>query len=149
MKGNNQSVMPYSTMGGVSLAAMKIADVAAPDAQLFLWAASRSVADAFLLMQLWGFNYRGLFVWLKPLGMGRHMRHQVEFVLWGGRKGARLVAPSQCPRQIVEWKKPARHSEKPPAAYELFAKLSPPPRIDIFARQKRPGFTPWGNEAPI
>jgi N6-adenosine-specific RNA methylase IME4 len=30
----------------------------------------------------------------------------------------------------------------------MIADLCPGPRIDIFARQHRPGFEPWGNEAP-
>jgi N6-adenosine-specific RNA methylase IME4 len=31
----------------------------------------------------------------------------------------------------------------------MIAELCDGPRIDIFARQARPGFEAWGNEAPI
>jgi len=27
--------------------------------------------------------------------------------------------------------------------------FSPAPRVDIFARQARPGFDAWGNDAPV
>lgn len=139
-------VMPYQTMTGVSLAAMRIGEMAADDAQLFLWAPSRSLGDAWLLIGLWGFRWRGLFIWKKQLGMGLHIRHQAEFVLWAAKKGAKSPIGKDCPHQIQEWSKPARHSEKPQAAYDFFASLSPPPRIDIFARQRRPGYDAWGNE---
>ena len=143
------SVIPYSTMTGIQCAALNVPELTAEAGQLFLWAPSRHIGDAYLLLQLWGFRYRGLFVWKKPLGMGRHMRHQCEFILWGGRPGARLVEPKACPTQFHEWKKPKRHSEKPPEAYELMRRLSDAPRLDIFARQSRPGFVAWGNQAPI
>lgn len=143
------SVIPYSTMTVVNIAALRIRDIAAPDSCLWIWATSRSIGDAMLLMELWGFTYRGLFIWMKRLGMGRHMRHQVEMLLWAGRPGARLVDPRKCPRQVHEWPRPRRHSEKPAEAYAMIAELCDGPRIDIFARQARPGFEAWGNEAPI
>jgi N6-adenosine-specific RNA methylase IME4 len=145
--GASVRLIPYSTMTGSQVAALRVSDLATDDAQLFIWATSRSVADAQLLMQLWAFKFRGLFVWLKPgLGMGRHVRSQCEFLLWGGRRGSPLVDPPRCPRQVHQWPKPRRHSEKPAEAYEMIAQLSPGPRIDIFARQNRPGFEAWGNE---
>jgi N6-adenosine-specific RNA methylase IME4 len=147
-RDNTQSMIPYSTMTGIQVAALQVPDLAHPQSQLWLWTPTQNIGDAFLLVQLWGFNYRGLFVWIKPLGMGRHIRHQTEFLLWAGRPGARLVEPRNCPRQIQTWPKPRRHSEKPAEAYDMIRSLSDGPRIDIFARQHRPGFTPWGNEVP-
>lgn len=143
------NLIPYATMTGIQCAALQIPDIADDDAQLFIWATSRSICDAFLLAQLWAFKYRALFVWRKKaLGMGRHIRHQAEFLLWTARRGAPLVDPKQCPHQIQEWPKPRRHSEKPGEAYDLIRQLSCSPRIDIFARQDRPGFLAWGNELP-
>lgn len=146
-RGRAPILIPYSTMTGIQVASMRVPDLAHDQAQFFCWAISRSFGDAFLLMQLWGFQYRGLFVWLKPgLGLGRHIRHQCEFLLWGGRIGSPLVEPKQCPRQVQTWPNPPRHSEKPAEAYELIRSLSEEPRIDIFARLHRPGFDAWGNE---
>lgn len=140
-------LIPYATMTGIQVAALRVPDLAAPDCQLFLWATSRSLGDAALLAQSWAFHFRGLFVWLKPgLGLGRHVRNQCEFVWWGGRRESPAVIPTNCPRQVHEWPATRKHSEKPPEAYALFADLSPGPRLDIFARQARPGFEPWGNE---
>lgn len=139
-------MLPYATMTGVQVAAMGVDRLASQTAQLFIWTTSRNVGDAYLLLQGWGFKYRGLLVWLKNgIGPGRHVRSQCEFCLWGGRRGAPMVEPSEAPHQVQTWPRGA-HSEKPAAAYELFRKLSPPPRLDIFARRKHRGFEPWGNE---
>lgn len=148
-KGRKSVLIPYHAMNGYQVSAMNIRDIATDDSQLWIWAPSRNVGDATSLMQLWGFSYRALFIWKKPgLGLGRHVRHQAEFLLWSGRKGARLVEPKNCPRQIQEWPNPKRHSEKPAEAYALIASLGDGPRIDIFARQHRPGFDAWGDELP-
>jgi N6-adenosine-specific RNA methylase IME4 len=145
--GKGSIPIPYSTMTGIQLAALRIDELAAPSAQLFLWVTSRSMQEAGLLMELWGFSYAALFVWDKrALGLGRHVRHQCEFVLWGRRPGAPLVQSKQCPRQIQTWPKPRRHSEKPAEAYDLFRRLGAAPRLDMFARQNRPGFIPFGNQ---
>jgi N6-adenosine-specific RNA methylase IME4 len=43
-----------------------------------------------------------------------------------------------------------RHSEKPPIFYELIESYFPTlPRIELFARQARPGWSCWGLEAPM
>lgn len=142
-------LIPYATMTGSQVAALRVPDLATPDSSLWIWATSRTVADAQLLMELWAFKFRALFVWLKPgLGMGRHCRHQCEFLLWSARRMAPLVDPRRCPRQVHQWPKPRRHSEKPTEAYDFIRGLSDAPRLDIFARQHRPGFAAWGNQLP-
>src|SRR3989304_4391963 len=95
-------------MGGRAVAALPTPEIAARDANLFLWAIARSIADAFLLVQLWGFSYRGLLVWRKPLGLGLAMRHECEFLLWGARSGARRPATGKAIRQIPHGPPPGR-----------------------------------------
>ena len=144
-------LIPYSTMTGIQVAALRVSEIATMDAQLWIWCCSRSVGDAFLLCQAWGFKYRGLFVWRKVTGkggLGMNMRNQCEFLLWGARRGARISDGVECPWQVHEWRRPGGHSEKPGEAYDMIRHLSDEPRIDIFARQARPGFDRWGNQAP-
>lgn len=141
-----QVLLPYATMSGIQIASLHVAELGGPASQLFVWSTSRSLGDAFLLMQGWGYRYRGLIVWDKQrLGLGQHVRHGYEFLVWGARRGA----PKQrAVPQRQTWK-PRGHSEKPAEAYELIAQLSDEPRLDIFARQTRPGFEAWGNEVTI
>ncbi len=142
---DHESVIPYATMTGIQCAALRVGALAADDAQLFIWSPSRNLGDAYLLLQTWDFPYRGLFAWKKPLGLGLAVRHELEFLVWGARPGARRPRPRKVPRQVHEWPR-GRHSVKPAEAYELIASLSPAPRIDLFARQRRPGFDGWGNQ---
>lgn len=147
IKGGPKSLIPYQTMTGIQVAAMHIEELANHGANLWLWATSRSMGDAFLLLQLWGFRYAGLHVWQKPTGLGVYIRHDVEFLLRGVLPGAPIKLPA--PPQTHHWPRPKQHSEKPAEAYAMIADLCPGPRIDIFARQTRPGFTPWGNQVGL
>lgn len=160
-KAGGKVILPYQTMTGIQLASMRIQDIAAPGGQLWLWATARNLGDATLLLQLWGFSYAGLFVWQKPANLGPWIRHDCEFLLRGVLPGAeiKLPAPVQThqwpeeedgalPIKAHRWKRPKAHSEKPPEAYQMISEYSPGPRLDIFARQARPGFEPWGNQSP-
>ena len=42
-----------------------------------------------------------------------------------------------------------RHSEKPVVAYQLIEKMSPGPRLEMFARDPRDGWDVWGNDEAI
>jgi N6-adenosine-specific RNA methylase IME4 len=146
-KGKGVTLIPYTTMTGIKIAAMRVGEIATDDAQLWMWNTSRNIGDAFNLMQLWGFSYAGLFIWQKPgPNLGPWIRHDSEFLLRGVRRNAKFILPAKV--QTHRWPKPKRHSEKPAEAYAMIAELSPGPRIDIFGRQDRPGFDCWGNEAP-
>ena len=54
------------------------------------------------------------------------------------------------PASSVEVNRPARRREaerKPDEAYELIERMYPTlPKIELFARQNRPGWVAWGNE---
>jgi N6-adenosine-specific RNA methylase IME4 len=145
-KGKGVTLIPYQTMTGIQLASMAVGEVATEDAQLWVWAPSRQLADAQSLMQLWGFSYAGLFIWQKHPNLGPWIRHDAEFLLRGVRRGAKPILPA--PVQTHAWPRPKGHSVKPAEAYAMIEHYSPGPRLDIFARQPRPGFDAWGNQAP-
>ena len=48
------------------LCALPVADLAAPDSALFLWATFPQLPEALRLIKAWGFTYKTVaFVWLK------------------------------------------------------------------------------------
>ena len=56
----------YPTMGIEELCALSVADLAAPDSALFLWATFPQLPEALRLIKAWGFQYKSVaFVWLK------------------------------------------------------------------------------------
>ena len=56
----------YPTMGIDELCTLPVADLAAPDSVLFLWATFPQLPEALRLIRAWGFTYKSVaFVWLK------------------------------------------------------------------------------------
>lgn len=57
-----------------------------------------------------------------------------------------LKVLSDCVDPVVRIRR-ARHSEKPEQFQDLVEKLSPGPRVELFARRGRTGWDWWGWEA--
>ncbi len=56
----------YPTMGMDEICALPVADLAAPNSVLFLWATFPQLPEALRLINAWGFTYKSVaFVWLK------------------------------------------------------------------------------------
>ena len=56
----------YPTMSMDELCALPVAELAAPDCALFLWATFPQLPEALRLIKAWGFQYKSVaFVWLK------------------------------------------------------------------------------------
>lgn len=132
---------------------LPVADIAAKDSVLFLWATFPNLPEAFEVIQAWGFTYKTVaFVWVKQnkkapswfWGLGFWTRSNAEICLLATkgkpkRQSARI-------HQIID--SPIEgHSKKPDEArtriIELMGDL---PRIELFARQETAGWDVWGNE---
>jgi N6-adenosine-specific RNA methylase IME4 len=139
-----------------------VRDVVADTAHLYLWTTGAFIAEAHQLAEHWGFSPKGVIPWVKVkrsaaqqvarsgriedavrMGMGVYIRWCAEFVLFGVR--GKLPTQRNDALGIV-FAERGRHSEKPDALYDLVRTLSPGPRIDLFARQRRAGFVAWGDE---
>jgi N6-adenosine-specific RNA methylase IME4 len=59
-----------------------------------------------------------------------------------------VSAAGQSPPSVIT--SPRReHSRKPDEAYDLIERMYPElPKLELFARQARPGWDAWGNHAP-
>lgn len=53
---------------------------------------------------------------------------------------------ARCDTRWWEWPR-GKHSEKPEAFLDLVERVSPAPRLEMFARRNRLGWDTWGNEA--
>ena len=81
----------YPTMGIDELCTLPVADLAAPDSVLFLWATFPQLPEALRLIKAWGFTYKSVaFVWLKKnrksegwfYGLGFWTRGNAESACW-------------------------------------------------------------------
>ena len=79
--------------------------------------------------------------------MGFYFRNVTEVLLFGVRgKNARTLQQGRTQENIISTKK-REHSRKPDEQYSLIEGCSPGPRLEMFARGPRLGWTVWGNQA--
>jgi N6-adenosine-specific RNA methylase IME4 len=139
----------YPTISTEEICALKVADLAAPDAALFLWATSPHLPEALQVMRAWGFEYKTSIVWVKDRsGLGYWVRDQHELLLISARGDMRSPPAASRPPSVIN--APRReHGRKPDEAYALIERMYPDlPKIELFARGKaREGWGAWGNEA--
>lgn len=140
----------YETMSLERIAAIEVPS--APQAHLYLWCLSQHADWGFEVARAWGFEPVTMLTWCKPtLGVGRFRSNTEQIIV--ARKGSRHGNPfGQGGRHAqatdgtwFTWPR-GRHSEKPDEFYELVERLSPAPRLELFARRKREGWDVWGNE---
>lgn len=135
----------YPTMTVEAIAALDVP--AADDAHLWLWAVNRLMEDAYRVVRAWGFTPMSLLTWCKPgPGMGYYLRTNTEHCIFATR-GRPMVPAEQAMSSWYHWPRRA-HSVKPDPFYELVERVSPEPRLELFARRRRFGWDVWGNEAP-
>lgn len=121
-----------------------MANLARDDAHLHLWTTNAFLFDAREVMEAWGFEYKSVFVWVKPqMGMGNYWRVSHEFCLLGVRGSASFDVHDEM--SWAEWDR-GRHSAKPGRMYEKIERVSPGPYLELFARRQREGWVSWGNE---
>jgi len=139
----------YPTMDLAEIAALPVGDIATADAVLFLWTPAAVLMQAREIITAWGFTYRTGSVWVKPdTGTGHYFRLLHEHLLLAARGD--IPAPHFDARPDSVFHADRReHSQKPDAAYEIIERMYPDlPKIELFARSRRPGWDAWGNEAP-
>jgi ParB/RepB/Spo0J family partition protein len=135
----------YPTMTTEAITKLEVP--AADDCVLFLWATIPMLPAALAVMAAWGFAYKSAIAWIKDkAGTGYWVRSQCELLLIGTRGDIPAPAPGEQPPAVVDAAR-ARHSEKPAVFAELIERLFPNvPKLEMFARQERPGWDVWGNE---
>jgi N6-adenosine-specific RNA methylase IME4 len=140
----------YPTMPLDAICALPVDSVAAADCVLFVWATSPKLAEAMRVIDAWGFTYRTSMVWVKDkIGMGYYARQRHELLLIATRGTLPVPDPAVRPDSVVEAPR-LEHSAKPHIFYSLIEAMYPDmPRLELFARNTRPGWTAWGNEVEI
>lgn len=123
----------YGGMAVEDIAALPIAHLATENAHLHLWTTNAFLFEGKTILEAWGFEYKSCFVWTKPqLGIGNYWRLAHEFLLLGVRGSCPFLDRGQ-----ISWLHEPRgpHSAKPERIRELVEKVSPGPRLELFARR--------------
>ena len=121
---------------------------------LFLWVTNSHLPSGLWLMEALGFRYVTNVCWLKKgnPGLGQWFRGRHELLLFGtsGRGPAtHCRTDDRTLPGALYLPRPGKHSKKPPAYYKLIERRTKGPRLEMFARNSRPGWDAWGNEALV
>jgi N6-adenosine-specific RNA methylase IME4 len=160
----NKPERHYATMSLEDIMALPVADIAADNCLLLLWAVDPMLPQALEVGRRWGFTFKTVgFYWAKqrritstrhklheepdhkmfPMGTGYWTRANPEMCLLFTRGAPKRL--SCAVRKLIV--SPRReHSRKPDCATERAEQLVAGPYLEMFARQARPGWSAWGNE---
>lgn len=139
-------VLPYPTMRLETICEMPVGEMADDDCHLWLWTTNSHLKAGFQVMESWGFKYLVPVHWIKPSGVGNWFIHRTQTLLFGYKKFCRFPLARYRPNILQPAADPKRHSQKPEESYQLIEAVSPPSRLELFARSKREGWDAWGNE---
>lgn len=152
----------YATIALADIAALPVAQLAAPDCYLFLWSTWPHLPQALEVMTAWGFEFVTGGNWTKrtvngrlAFGTGYVLRSASEpFII--GRIGRPSIASRSergvilSPRHVPDSIDAVRreHSRKPPEMRAMIDRLLPRGFFcEIFGREAWPGHDVWGKEA--
>lgn len=144
----------YKTMSLADICNLPVREISEDNCVLFLWTTYPMLQESMKVIEAWGFKYKSIaFQWVKlnkkngkPFyGLGRWTRGNTEPCLIATRGKPKRVSNSvfQLIQTPIEG-----HSKKPQEARDKIVKLMgfSVPRVELFARQKTPGWDVWGNE---
>lgn len=117
---------------------------------LWLWVTDQFLPTGLRVMEALGYRYVRTLCWGKltsreciAFGQGQYLRGAHELCLFGVRGRLRPVSRSQ--RSLVLACR-EKHSRKPLAAVRAIEAVSPGPRLEMFATQRREGWDSWGDQ---
>jgi len=156
VKGKGRSAEAhYDCMGLDDLKALPVADRAADDAILLMWATDPLLDKAMEVVRAWGFTYKTVgFYWVKQnassegffTGMGFWTRANPEQCLLATRGHPKRLA-TDVKKLVVSRRR--EHSRKPDEMYGHIERLAAGPYLEMFARSSRSGWDSWGTQAGL
>ena len=143
----------YNVMSINDICNLPVKDIAAENSILFMWVTLPKLNEFMKVVNAWGFEYKTTaFVWVKKnkkadsffMGLGRWTRANPEICVLATK--GKIERKSKSIRQLLVFPVD-KHSKKPDQFRNLILELCGDlPRIELFARNKTPGWDVWGNE---
>ncbi len=120
------------------LCSLPVEAIVADSAHLHLWVTDDDLFNAKRIIHAWGFDYTGCFVWVKPkANTSQYWGVGHEFLVLGVRGSCSFLD-----RSLKSWAEieQTQDGHKPEAVRQLIERVSPSPRLELFARQQAPGW---------
>jgi N6-adenosine-specific RNA methylase IME4 len=153
---------PYPNMTDEAILNLPIGAIASSDAYLLLWVTNNHLPLGFRCLEKWGFAYKSIFTWMKTtksstvenphphIGIGHYGRNTTEHFLVAtkGSPGSFTThGLTDIPNVIFAPR--SQHSKKPDEFWAIAHRLASyldGEKIELFAREQRPGWEVWGAE---
>ncbi len=149
----HKRLVRYPTMTLKEICEMPVASHSGENSHLYLWVPNALLPDGLEVMKAWGFQYKTNLIWFKTRkdggpdgrGVGFYFRNVTEVLLFGVKGRLRTLQPGRSQVNLLSHRK-REHSRKPAEFYDLIEACSPGPYLELFARGRIEGWTPWGNQ---
>jgi N6-adenosine-specific RNA methylase IME4 len=152
--------IPYKSMAFDEIRDLPIAQLADPNGCVqFLWTTNNHMADAFKLLECWGFTTKTILTWEKVskngktrIGNGHWFRSSTEHCIIATKgKVSCFSSHSAIARKTSNLIKAERreHSRKPDEFYRLVEEVCKGAKLEMFARQQREGWDCWGDQVDM
>jgi len=142
------SMLPYPTLSLEAIAALPVGELLADDGVVWLWTTNAFHFEAGRIAREWGLADRGMLTWAKDkLGHGYPLQNQTEHCLLLSRGKPHFRRGSFLTLFHGEVRE---HSRKPDEFFTLAEALCVGRRrLEMFARERRPGWEAWGAETDL
>lgn len=151
LKSLDYETMPVKECFMVQDAFLKMAD---ERHNVFLWAIDKFLHEIEAGMESRGYKLHARMIWDKGNGCAPAytVRFSHEYLLWFYKPGRMLKPRKECwgKYSTIIRENSTYHSHKPLCVYEMIEDMFPDAnKIELFARNIRPGWTAWGKEVSI
>ena len=146
-EANKPAPLPYEWMSVEDIKALPIKSLCDDACEVYLWTTQKYLPDAFAVLSAWGLKYCQTLTWCKkPMGTGQGGVYcpTTEFLLLARR--GKMPKVKRVDTTWWEVKRQKRHSKKPEFFQDLIETVSEEPRLEMFARRERKGWSVFGNE---
>lgn len=139
----------YETMSLEEICALEINKITEPNCILALWITNPLLfSHAQKVLESWGFEYKTLLTWKKPMGLGFWFRGCTEHLIIALRGN---VKPFRIQKEnFIQTKHRLGHSVKPPEARQLIDEAASASfgtearKLELFAQTQTESWTSWG-----
>tara|TARA_R110000868_G_scaffold411297_2_gene702900 strand:- start:2145 stop:2687 length:543 start_codon:yes stop_codon:yes gene_type:complete len=149
----------YNTMPTNEISKMPVDTLAAKNCVLFIWITWPMLEYSLKVIKDWGFQYKTCgFAWIKANNrqmdlLQDDLKVDMTCGYWTrANSEVCLLATKGKPKRLDAGVRQAiiaprrEHSRKPDGIHERIERLVAGPYLELFARQKREGWTVWGNQ---
>jgi len=149
---NQGKSLDYDTISIEEIQSIQRSFMPEQDHVVFMWTIDKYLHESETMMKELGYRLHARIIWDKENGVAPAftIRYSHEYLLWFYKnKLLPINAEQRGKYTTVIREKATSHSVKPKAAYEMIERLYPDqPKIELFARNLRFGWSSWGKEVP-